>query len=509
MNAAATILSLVQSVTKSWAKQRKAEERHDIARMRRYEAMTRSYKESTKDVAWDVMEAAYLKASSNGELPAHARQIMYAARGEILKRTGRQKLDDQYFTQTLLPNYINEHPEAAGWNVVFDARGHFREPHTDRIVPLGTLDVQEYLEDVETGGKNGTGLDVVLPRAGLYPTLGPYNRYGGILFIEKEGFMPLFEEVRLAERFDIAIMSTKGMTVTASRLLVDSLSARCDCLPIFVLHDFDKSGFSILGTLQRSTRRYTFTHKLKVINLGLGLDDVKAYGLEPEDVSYGNSDPTWNLKDNGATEAEIAFLRGKHGRGQRVELNAFTSRDLVGWIETKLKRHGVKKVIPDWGRVLDGALERAFEIEILNQEISKMREAVRERAQKEAAGVKGLRRKVQIRLKKDPRLSWDEAVAEEAKQRLEKGKEMRRQLKGKDSSGEVIMPAPEKVPTLEDLEEAAGIDKKTSLLWQAKAEVPAADVERWISEQEAKGEELTTEAFLRMARGLKRKRRKK
>ena len=32
-----------------------------------------------------------------------------------------------------------------------------------------------------------------------------------ILFIEKEGFMPLFEAVQLAERFDLAIMSTKGM----------------------------------------------------------------------------------------------------------------------------------------------------------------------------------------------------------------------------------------------------------------------------------------------------------
>jgi hypothetical protein len=73
------------------------------------------------------MPAAYAKASANGTLPAHARQIMYAARGEIQQRTGRT-LDDQYFCQVLLPDYITEHGDAQSWNVVFDARGHFAEP---------------------------------------------------------------------------------------------------------------------------------------------------------------------------------------------------------------------------------------------------------------------------------------------------------------------------------------------------------------------------------------------
>ena len=35
--------------------------------------------------------------------------------------------------------------------------------------------------------------------------------------------MPLFEAVKLAERYDLAIMSTKGMSVTAARELVDVL----------------------------------------------------------------------------------------------------------------------------------------------------------------------------------------------------------------------------------------------------------------------------------------------
>ena len=55
-------------------------------------------------------EEAYLKASANGTLPAHARQIMYAARPHIQATADRDlgARFDQYFTQQLLPEYIEE-----------------------------------------------------------------------------------------------------------------------------------------------------------------------------------------------------------------------------------------------------------------------------------------------------------------------------------------------------------------------------------------------------------------
>ena len=65
---------------------------------------------------------------------------MYAARSRILEMTGKPSLDDKYFTQNLLPDFMKEHPElTADWDVVFDARGHLIEPHTGRRVALGTL----------------------------------------------------------------------------------------------------------------------------------------------------------------------------------------------------------------------------------------------------------------------------------------------------------------------------------------------------------------------------------
>ena len=203
-------------------------------------------------------------------------------------------------------------------------------------------------------------------------TAGPINRYRNVVFVEKEGFESLFQRADLRERFDMVIMSTKGMSVTAARRLVDELSAAG--VQILVLHDFDKSGFSILETLRSDTRRYTFETKPKVIDIGLRLEDVEAMGLQSELVHYsGKVDPRINLRVNGATEAECGVLvEGSRPpwRGKRVEINAMTSRQILDFVERKLVEHGVEKVIPDTGdlaRAFQGAVARARAQEIINK----------------------------------------------------------------------------------------------------------------------------------------------
>ena len=125
------------------------------------------------------------------------------------------------------------------------------------------------------------------------------------------------------------------------------------------------------------------------------------------------SDPTENLEVNGATEEEIEFLRGErvglnHYRGRRVELNAFTSNQFIEWLEQKLDEHGVTKVIPD-AATLEHAYRRAAG--------HKRCRAILERAVAEvdayAAGVKvpkGLRKRVQAELDREPGQSWDSAI---------------------------------------------------------------------------------------------------
>jgi hypothetical protein len=181
-NMAADLVDAIESATKKWTKTKKSEERRPEYVRYRSSRMTKKVGMSIKDAAWQVMEEAYVKASSNGTLPANARQIMYAARPKIQELTERP-LEDSYFTQHLLPDYIEENGEV--WDVVYDERGHFAEPHgnTRRIVPLGTLAVRGYLSHL-----SGAKLEEANLVSAKVETIGPEDNFGAVLFIEKEGF---------------------------------------------------------------------------------------------------------------------------------------------------------------------------------------------------------------------------------------------------------------------------------------------------------------------------------
>ena len=133
----------VEAITKKWHKQRTQELRCAQAEANRAAVFAKLPKVTIKEAAYEIMEAAYLKASGDGNRWANARQIMYAARQYILERTGETSLNDKYFTQTLLPDYIAE--RRVVWKVAFDVRGFFLEPHTGREIKLGTVEVEEYI----------------------------------------------------------------------------------------------------------------------------------------------------------------------------------------------------------------------------------------------------------------------------------------------------------------------------------------------------------------------------
>ena len=185
--------------------------------MIRYRAsrMTREPRTTQKEAAWQVMEEAYLAASGGPrQLPAKARQIYYQARPKIMALTEDKELAYGYFSQTLLPDYIEEH--GVDWNVVYDARGHFEEPHTNRRIGCGTIEVGNYLHamkepDIVPAEFSDANVDII----------GPSGNLSAVLFCEKEGFNPLFKAVNLANRYDLMIISTKGVSVTAARKLID------------------------------------------------------------------------------------------------------------------------------------------------------------------------------------------------------------------------------------------------------------------------------------------------
>jgi hypothetical protein len=356
------------------------------------------------EAAWILMGAAYQKASGNGKYPANARQIMYAARPEILRLTGKTSFDDAYFTQKILPDYMEQHPtETSTWDVVFDARGHFTEPHTQREIALGTLEVRQYL-----GYRPSFGPAVNINSNSLFPTRGPENRYSTVLFVEKEGFDPLLKSARIAERFDIAIMSTKGMSVTAARQLLDKVSVR-GVEQVLVLHDFDITGFSIFGTLGTTGRRYRFDNPVNLIDIGLRLADVGELGLGSEPIEAKSEKEMAKrmetLERHGATEEEIDFLQT-----HRVELNAMTAPAFVFFLEGKLEEYGVEKLIPGEATIEKHARRIVEQIGTENA-LEEILEEVREEAQTVPLP-KDLTERVNQVLLDSPDRSWDAAVSE-------------------------------------------------------------------------------------------------
>jgi Ser-tRNA(Ala) deacylase AlaX len=194
------------------------------------------------------------------------------------------------------------------------------------------------------------------------------------------------------------------MSVTAARRLLDRLSGSVD--QIFVLHDFDVSGFTIGGTLGRTSRRYRFSAHVNLIDIGLRLKDVDAMGLLAEPVA---DRADWQkrmstLRRHGARADEIAFLEN-----QRVELNAMTSRQFIDHLEAAFKKHRVKKVLPDEA-TLQAHARFIIEARLINKEIEKLKESIRERAS--AHKLPTLRKLVEKEFKDAPALPWDEVVAD-------------------------------------------------------------------------------------------------
>jgi len=395
------LAAAIRSAASGWKKAKRQADKEDKVSRRALERL-RSYrppKITIRDAAFDVMEQAYLKASGNGRYYANARQIMYAARPFVLERTGEENLDSRYFTQTLLKDYLEIY--TPGWRVVWDARGHVTEPHTQKSIGLGGIEVMEYTKDWT--GVEFEKFPTEMPETKI-KTTGPTLRFGAVLFIEKEGFDPILKNAGLAEKYDIAIMSTKGLPVGAACKLASRFTT--NGIKVLVMHDFDLDGFKIVRTLRRGTRLAPGT---PVIDIGFRFKDIE--GLQSEQVVYKQKkNPKSYLRQCGATEAECDFLvkpTTYYGwYGERVELNAMTSDELIAWLERKFYEHGISKLIPT-EETFKKAYRRAVFLQTVEAEISKIRNRIEAQ---EVTVPNDLKQLVTEMLQNNSSLSWDEAI---------------------------------------------------------------------------------------------------
>jgi hypothetical protein len=237
-------------------------------------------------------------------------------------------------------------------------------------------------------------------------------RFGGVLFVEKEGFNQAIIESGLLDRYDIALASTKGNSVVALRVLLDEMVTRNPDFKVFTMTDFDISGASIRTTLTKDNElRYVFDNDIQTIPICVSWEqakDLHERGLS-EPVKL---DPKMDKRKkfnflmgyNGVERAAAQFLLFDQ---RRVEINALTTGEILGLIEDAFSTHATK-IVPDLEH-----LEGAWKEQLLSARLEKAEAALRE----ELSSVQmptNLGEDVEAILQVDPSKSWDEAVREVA-----------------------------------------------------------------------------------------------
>lgn len=353
------ISKAVKAATKKWTKQRKAEERSAKASLNRCGMY--SSRIAFTDVAKRVLQEAYQHASGGLEYPVSRRQLYYASRDDFQTRTGRQIAYGTF--NSLLTAFCNRHPSVVkDWRLTADPRGTLLVPNTyaETRVPCGTLQIDAHLD------RAAADVDIFDEPDGMpsqWPSLAGGQRFQGVLYIEKEGFEPLLKQARIAERYDLAVLSCKGQSVTAARKFVDETCAAGRGVPLLIAHDCDIYGFSIAARLTSVSDRaswddrvaeriaYHFQNDIDYHDLGLRWADAKKYRLVTESCKRVRQVP----EEYGCTAGELELFAS----GQRVELNAFSAPQFLEWLEAGIRAAGItERLVPD-NKVLRQAYRRA------------------------------------------------------------------------------------------------------------------------------------------------------
>jgi hypothetical protein len=95
------------------------------------------------------------------------------------------------------------------------------------------------------------------------------------------------------------------------------------------MHDLDAYGMVIYEAMRWANDK--FKHDINIMDLGVTPADVKKYNIVPERIKAGKND----LSKLPLEYQE--FFKNNKGHSQRVELNSFTTEQLLEIIDDKLK----------------------------------------------------------------------------------------------------------------------------------------------------------------------------
>lgn len=281
-----------------------------------------------KEAVFQVISEAVRQQRDGTDLPFSSHSLFYKIRPLFLHLLPGETLTAGYCEQTLVPAYERECGPITG--MYREPRGDLHEPHDPdgvRAVRLGTREVAAYV-----------------------PSAWNYDK---ILVVEKAGLWPVLQAARIADRYDMAVVTSEGFAAEAPRDLLAELHGRD--MTVFVLHDADHPGYNIARTLGEETERMP-DHHVDVVDLGLTVDAAIELGMDAEPYIRERALPVRLIPR--LTDAAREWFTGTvverdyegkpaKWRCKRVELNAFTSPGLIAYIEAGLRACGADgKVIP-------------------------------------------------------------------------------------------------------------------------------------------------------------------
>ena len=255
--------------------------------------------------------------------PFGPRHIVYKMRQEVLERTGTE-LTQKYFDK-LLTKWEAKHGPLHSL-LVRSARGWFYIPHLKRDIPLGTREVAAFER--------------------------PKWIFNKLLLIEKPDLKLILQESGWAERHDCMLLSSQGFTTRACRDLIDIISATDEPVHLYSAHDGDGPGSlihesAVFATLARAAR------VAEIIDLGLNIWEGIALGLPTETVvptlkkdGTPRRVPVSQLVRERTDTAPNGETWDDYLQHTRVELNAFSTEDLIAWLDGKFEELGERKLVP-------------------------------------------------------------------------------------------------------------------------------------------------------------------
>lgn len=328
---------------------------------------------SQKQVMLETFSEAAKIAGGDGKYEFSQRQLFYVVRPFVADRAG-EDLQYEHFTR-VLTEYENENGDMPG--LYRDNRGTLYVPHGGGEIPIGTKSVAQFKR--------------------------PSWTFHKILYCEKEGFFPTLRSAQWPERWDCALLTSKGYASRAVKDLLDMLEDDGEPVMCFCIHDADSDGTMIFQSLVEETASRG-KRKVEIVNLGLDPAEAVTMGLPSEKVdrSKGKSPADY------VSPEERDWLR-RH----RIELNAMTTPQFLSWLDRKMEQFEPKKLIPPSGviqeefeRELFSSVEGAVTEKILREARAKEQIQAAFKETKEKVAGESWEQEIREALEKRPALGW-------------------------------------------------------------------------------------------------------